>query len=55
MNGRKEVKIYLSFLLKCALLDAVITDITFYLESHFRCLNKYVGLFHMCCISHMLW
>ena len=29
MNGRKEVKIYLSFLLKCALLDAVITGITF--------------------------
>ena len=30
MNGRKEVKIYLSFLLKSALLDAVITGITFY-------------------------
>ena len=54
MNGRKEVKIYLSFFLKTALLDAVMTGIR-YLENHFRYLNRNIGLFYVCCISHMLW
>ena len=49
MNGRKEVKIYLSFFLKAALLDAVMTGIR-YLENHFRYLNRNIGLFDVCCI-----